>query len=231
MSLDFIDEEPKRNRHSSGLVWNLLTMLLLLSTLCMLSGFMMIFINPYVSFNPFPPPTLPPTLSFPTPTATLPVITLPPTWTPSPTITPTATWTPVATPTPPFTPTPYPYELQPGTPTYTTSKVFHSDAGCNWLGVAGQVLDANGQAVVVNVIVRGELAGTPVELYTISGMATNFGPGGFDIQLADHPIASEHTLYIQLVDPNGIPISPQIYFDTHDSCDENIVLINFRLRH
>jgi len=86
------------------------------------------------------------------------------------------------------------------------------------------------KGVVVNVMVRGELAGTPVELYAISGTATNFGPGGYEIQLADHAIASSHSLYIQLLDPNGLPISPQIYFDTHDSCDENITLINFRLK-
>ncbi len=238
MSLDFIDDDSKNKKSSSGLIWNVLTTLVLLSTLCLLSGFMLIFVDPYVAFNPFPPPTLPPALSFPSPTATLPVVTLPPTWTPSPTITstaipPTATQPPTPTPVgptpePTLTPTPFPYELQPGTPTYTTSQIFHSDQGCNWLGVAGQVLDATGQPVVVNVMVRGELAGTPVELYTISGTATTFGPGGFDIQLADHPIASNHTLYIQLLDPNGLPISPAVYFDTHDTCEENITLINFR---
>ncbi len=239
MSLEFIDE-PQRKKKSSGWIWNLLTVLIVVATLCMLSGFMLVFVNPYVPFNPFPPPTLPPTLSFPTPTATLPVVTLPPTWTPTPTITPsptstptpapTLTPTPTVPPTPTLSPTPYPYELQPGTPTYSTSKVFHSAEGCNWLSVAGQVLDASGKPVVINVMVRGELAGTPVELYTISGTATNFGPGGYEIQLADHPIASTHTLYIQLLDPNGLPVSPQIYFDTHDSCEENITLINFRLK-
>ena len=235
MSFDFIDDEPKKRKPSSGWFWNILTVLVLVSTLCMLCGFMMVFLNPQVGFNPFPPPTLPPTLSFPTPTATLPVVTLPPTWTPTPTITPTpapsptAVPNPTAIPSPTLSPTPYPYELQPGTPTYTSSKIFHSDQGCNWLSVAGQVLDTSGKPVVVNVLVRGELAGTPVELLTISGTAPNFGPGGYEIQLADHPIASNHTLHIQLLDPNGLPISPQIYFDTHDICDENIVLINFRL--
>ncbi len=238
MSLDFIDEPKKKKRTNPGVVWNLLTALVLLSTLCLVGAFMLVFINPYVGFNPFPPPTLPPVIGFPTPTATLPVVTLPPTWTPSPTSPPLASATPSPSPTPPatptptpnVTPTPFPYELQPGTPSYTTSKIFHSAQGCNWLSVAGQVLDASGKAVVVNVIVRGELADTPVELVTISGTAPQFGPGGFELQLADHPIASQHTLYIQLADPNGLPISPKVYFDTHESCDENITLINFRLK-
>ncbi len=235
MSLDFIDEEEpkKRKRPDEGLLWNVLTVVFLLLTLCMLAGFAMVFVNPYVPFNPFPPPTLPAVVSLPSPTATLPLMTLPPTWTPVPTVTPTvsSTDTPTPLPAPPtLTPTPFPYELQPGSPTYTTSKIFHADAGCNWLSVAGQVLDASGKPVVVNVMVRGELADTPVELFTISGTATNFGPGGYELQLSTHLVASEQTLYVQLFDPNGLPISPLVYFDTHDNCDENIVLVNFRLK-
>ena len=236
MSLGFIDEDKRRKRKNPGAIWNVLALLIFILTLCMLSGFLLVFINPYVPFNPFPPPTIPPTLAWPTPSPTLPIVTLPPTWTPtptltpSPTITPSPTVTPSPTPTPAFSPTPYPFELQPGTPTYTTSKVFHTEANCNWLSVAGQVLDTSGQPIVVNVVVRGVLDNQQIDRTTISGTATNFGPGGYEIQLADHPIASTHTLYIQLLDPNGLPISPPVYFDTQNSCDQNITLINFRRR-
>ncbi len=238
-SLGFTDEERPRRRKSSALVWNLLTVLVLVSALCLLSGFVLIFINPQVPFNPLPPPTLPPTLGVPTPTPTLPVVTLPPTWTPTPTVTPTPSKTPTPTntplptptptPAPAVTPTAYPYELQPGTPTYTSSKIFHSESNCNWLSVAGQVLDAQGQGVVVAVVVRGALDGQVIDRYTLSGQASQrFGPGGYEIQLSNHPVASEHTLYVQLVDPSGVPLSAQVYFDTHDTCAENIVLVNFR---
>ncbi len=63
-----------------GAIWNILTIvtLLALTGLCLL--FLTLFINPYSAINPFPPPTLPPTLAIPTSTATL--KSLPATWTP-----------------------------------------------------------------------------------------------------------------------------------------------------
>lgn len=63
-----------------GTIWNILTIvtLLALTGLCLL--FLTLFINPYSAINPFPPPTLPPTVAIPTSTATL--KSLPSTWTP-----------------------------------------------------------------------------------------------------------------------------------------------------
>lgn len=63
-----------------GAIWNILTIvtLLALTGLCIL--FLTLFINPYSAINPFPPPTLPPTVAIPTSTATL--KSLPATWTP-----------------------------------------------------------------------------------------------------------------------------------------------------
>ncbi len=245
---DFYDaEEETRQRRGKGGVWTALTLLVLLATLCLGGYFLMIFINPYSALNPFPPPTLPPTLGFPTATATLPFATLPPTWTPSPSPTlpatatppPAATATPVvepatATPTPAVSPTPMPYGLQPGSPAYLTSTIWHPDEGCNYLGVAGQLLDTNGQPLVglpVAIKVEGTLADAPVQFVAIPGTAPHVGPAGFEITLADHPIASQHTLYIQVVDLNNFfPLSEPVYFDTHDTCEENVVLINFQRR-
>jgi hypothetical protein len=63
-------------------IWNLLTVLVLLATLLLLIIFASIFADPQSALNPFPPPTLPARLQFPTATATL--RGLPPTWTPTP---------------------------------------------------------------------------------------------------------------------------------------------------
>ena len=61
-------------------VWDILTIFLLLITLGMIVLFARVFINPQTAFNPFPPPTMIPTVDIPTSTATL--RSLPPTWTP-----------------------------------------------------------------------------------------------------------------------------------------------------
>ncbi len=242
---DFYDDEMETSRNQGGMVWNILTFLTLLATICLGSYFVMIFINPYSAWNPLPPPTIPPTLGYPTPTATLPFATLPPTWTPSPTLTPTPTETPLPTETPTPTPTvptstptmavsptPLPYGLYPGSPAYLSSQVWHPDQGCNYLGVAGQILDANGQPLVglpVAVKVEGTLADTPVSAVALPGTAEYVGPAGFEITLADHPIASSGTLFIQVVDLNNfLPLSQPVYFDTYDDCEKNEALINFR---
>lgn len=88
-----------------------------------------IFTNPYSALNPFPPPTIAPTMVVPTSTATLRV--LPATWTPTPmpgsgeqrstaTLIPTNTLFVVYTFTPSFTPTLTPTTTR--TPTATPTK-------------------------------------------------------------------------------------------------------------
>ncbi len=63
-------------------VWDIFSFLGLLGAIGLLIAFAQIFINPQVSFNPLPPPTMIPTLGIPTSTPTL--KSLPPTWTPPP---------------------------------------------------------------------------------------------------------------------------------------------------
>lgn len=81
-------------------IWDILAIVLIAATLTIFFVVLVIFINPDSSVNPYPLPTLPPTVVIPSPTATL--ISLPPTWTPAPVIQPTraATSTPVPTETP-----------------------------------------------------------------------------------------------------------------------------------
>jgi hypothetical protein len=61
-------------------VWDLMTLIVVLAGAGLLIVFARIFINPQIAYNPFPPPTMVPTLEIPTSTATL--QSLPPTWTP-----------------------------------------------------------------------------------------------------------------------------------------------------
>jgi hypothetical protein len=63
-----------------GLVWNILTVLLLLGLCGMLAVMAAIFVNPDSEFNPFPPSGLPTLIVLPSSTWT--PFRLPPTWTP-----------------------------------------------------------------------------------------------------------------------------------------------------
>jgi len=81
-------------------IWDILTIVLIAAALIIGAVFLVIFVNPDSSVNPFPLPTLPPTVVIPTATATL--VSLPPTWTPVPVI--QMTKAPTSTPFPTETP-------------------------------------------------------------------------------------------------------------------------------
>jgi len=245
---DFDYTSTKAKKGGTGaLVWNILTILVLLGVVAIALIFLAVFLNPSSGLNPFPPATLPAILEFPTATVT-PVRFLQSTWTPSPTLEPTATYTPQPTPTSPptetpfvlFTPSPAPQETQPtggmpfvispGTPVSTSSVAFYPQEGCNWLGIAGQVFDVSGAPVSgLQVLLGGTLAGGAVDLISLTGLANAYGTAGFyEFELGDTPIASRGTLWVQLLDQAGLAMSDKIYFDTFDTCENNLVFINFR---
>ena len=53
---DYSDDALQPTRDSAAIIWNILTVVVLLLTLCVCVGVTAILINPQVSFNPFPPP-------------------------------------------------------------------------------------------------------------------------------------------------------------------------------
>jgi len=63
-------------------IWDILAIITLFAVAVVGVLFILIFANPYSAVNPFPPPTMPPTLALPTLTHT--PRSLPPTWTPEP---------------------------------------------------------------------------------------------------------------------------------------------------
>jgi hypothetical protein len=90
--MDGFELEPVRKKVKPRvMIFNLLTVLVLLSVGCLVIYFITIFFNPYSVLNPFPPLALP-TL-YETPTSTSTVMPQPSTWTPSPTINPSPTRT------------------------------------------------------------------------------------------------------------------------------------------
>jgi len=250
-----MEPSPARQRvhptsRGGGAFWNFLTGLVLLATMFLVGLFLVIFINPYVPFNLFPPPTAPGEGTPPADTSTATPTIFPPTWTPTvsqqapPTSTPapdmTSTPAPVeATPTaestailetPTITPTlpAMPYSLR-GTPVAVSSTIIHPDLACNWNGVGGQAFDMQGAPIVgLTIQLGGSLAGEPVNLLSLTGTAVQYGPAGYEFSLGDKPAASNSTLWVQLLDQAGLPLSAKVYFDTFDDCSKNLVLINFR---
>ncbi|MEJ2412360.1 MAG: hypothetical protein P8Y34_05105 [Anaerolineales bacterium] len=146
----------------------------------------------------------------------------------SPTQTPSATNTPQAT----ATSTKTPYSLQSMTAHYLVNFT-HPDLGCDWLGVAGQVFNSAG-VVQKDILVKsgGKLAGAEVlETMTMPlaepDIDLAYGPGGYEITLANSPAASQGSVWVQLFDLDGNPISEQVYLTTYDDCQKNLILLNF----
>jgi hypothetical protein len=121
------------------------------------------------------------------------------------------------------------YEIQEGSPAYLDSSVFHPDLACNFMGVAGQAFgldDTPMPNILVNV--SGELAGDQIEISALTGAATHYGSGSYyEVQLADEALEVDD-LSIVLTNLDGEEISDSYTFDTSSSCDENLVLINFK---
>ena len=112
----------------------------------------------------------------------------------------------------------------------TSSLAFHPDDGCNWMGVAGQVFDLSGAPVSgQQVRVGGSLLGAPIELLSLTGVTTAYGNNGFyEFTLGETPVNSTGTLWVQLLDQSGLPMSDKIYFDTYDACEKNLIFVNFK---
>lgn len=184
-------------------------------------------------FTPTETPTRPPTST--------PTITQTPSNTPSITVTPSKTRTPTATVTPSktftLTPTgptptrtrtlaPFNYVLQNGAPSYSAN--WTNTAGCNWLGIAGQVFDLNGRSVQGLYV---HLEGGGLSMDAPTGAKTMYGPGGYELYLADHVFNSTNTFRIQLRDGAGNPLSDWYFIPTFEDCSKNLILANFQQDH
>jgi hypothetical protein len=146
--------------------------------------------------------------------------------TPTPTLT---TLPPVHTP-PPNIPVPPSvlFVLQPGTP-ITLTNFPHPELQCGWMGIGGQAFGMDTKPITGLIVeLKGKLSGNDIYQLSLTGTATMWGPGGYEFQLANHPIASDGSLWIQLYDLHGTIVSDKIYFTTYDDCSRNSIIINFQ---
>jgi len=242
MDEDFdFDGTQSRRSDAPMEIWDILSVLILVLTVCLVGYFALIFINPTSQLNFLPPGAGP--LGNHIPTFTVTPLQLQSTWTPSPTLVLTATDTPRPTFTPiptntPFslvpptkTPKPSPTPKAPfsGSSTQVDSTVVHPELACNWAGVGGTVVDANNSPVIGTVVVlRGTLSGSTIEQQTVSGINKEYGPSGFEFVLGTAPVESNKTLYVQLVDQQNIPLSDPIQISTSTDCGKNLVMVRFK---
>jgi hypothetical protein len=228
-------------------IWNILTIIVLLGICGLAYLFLTIYQNPSLLPASFQPAALPTLYQTPTPTPT--IILQPPTWTPtltiqpSPTRTKAPTWTSVAaliSPTITLTPTAAPIvdtatittTAMPASAdiTYLASTTKYPDLACKWMGVGGTVMDANNKPLLNQTLqLGGTLNGQAVNGLVLSSNNPAYGTSGFEIKLADSAVASTHTLWVQLFDNNGKALTDKTYFDTYNDCQKNLVMIVFTL--
>lgn len=121
------------------------------------------------------------------------------------------------------------YMLQRGTPAAIPNFV-DIGAGCNWAGVGGQVFDLAGSPMSGLIVqVRGTLEGRQIQSSVSTGSSTHFGPGGYEMKLADHPVAS-FTLELLLLDAAGEPLSGRYRLQTYNNCQQNLLVVNLMSR-
>lgn len=237
--MDDLEQKHKR----PGLIWNLLSIIVLLVIIVLVILIAIIVVNPYSFLNPFPPGQLPTLMTFPTASNTsqsLPTTDLPntiqtvesstvfPTWTPTPSITPTQ---PGLSEQPSITPGGSGMAYV-ATIDYVDSTFYHQDAGCNWVGVAGQALDINNAPVLYLAIhIQGTVGGKFIDYTSATGTAPGYGRAGFEFYLGDRPFASVNDLVIQLTDQQNLPLTDPIQLTTYNDCAKNLILIRFKQVH
>ena len=249
MSDEFnFDGKSSRQSASSGggmEIWDMLSILVRIVTVLLGLYFVVIFLFPTSSLNILPPGgNIEPSA---TPTAG--PIQLEPTWTASPTLeltpsnTPPPTWTPFPSPTffslvpPTKTPRPPTPTRTPKAPfsvivNYVPSTIFYPELGCSYFGIAGEAVDSKNAPYKFGIIkVGGTINGQRIDPdahTTVTGVATQFGVGGFEIVLQLPPTNSTGTLWIQMFDVAGIPQSEQKPINTYEDCQKNLVQVRFQ---
>jgi hypothetical protein len=245
MNEDFdFDGTQSRRAEAPMQIWDMLSIMVLILTVCLVGYFALVFINPASSLNFLPPGGGP--FGNPMPSFTVTPLQLEPTWTASPTLqvtpsdTPRPTFTPLPTNTsfslvpPTKTPRPSATPTKPRAPfsgsfTQVDSTVIHPELACNWAGIGGTVVDANNSPVIGTVVVlRGTLNGSTIEQQTVSGINKEYGPSGFEFVLGTAPVQSNNTLYVQLVDQQNIPLSDPVQITTSTDCSKNLVMVRFK---
>lgn len=154
----------------------------------------------------------------PSSTFTLTFTPAPPTFTFTPSFTPSPTG-PTATAT--SSPAPFPFNVPAGTLRLRPDL----NGTCTFQGFGGNVFDLIGEPINgLNIVVTGP--GLPsTGAIASSGSNAAYGPGGWEVKVADAINANSYA--VQLQKPDGTVLSASIAVTFPNDCDQNLVLIRF----
>ena len=121
---------------------------------------------------------------------------------------------------------PYPFTKDDVSPQYLQN--FANNAGCNWLGIAGEVNDLDGNPVPYGEY-RVHIWDSGIDSRVVVGDAPAYGPSGYEQYLFDAPRVQEHNL--QLESYNGTVVSEVYRVQTRASCNQNLLFFVFVQNH
>lgn len=122
-------------------------------------------------------------------------------------------------PTP--TPGPYPFAKSETSPLYLQN---FNGLGCDWMGVAGEVLDSDGHAFPAG-IYNIHVWGNWIDDRIVAGSNLAYGPSGWEVTLADAPVVRVYEIQMETL--AGAPLSQVYEFSSRASCNQNLVIFNF----
>jgi hypothetical protein len=128
-------------------------------------------------------------------------------------------------PTPTWTRSPFRFTVQGDIPFAVANLNL---AGCNWMGIGGQVSDLRGAPLIGYVV---HLDGGGLNANSLSGTQPQYGPAGYEFKLASAPKTTIGLYRVQLRDPQNVPVSDWVTVNTFDDCAKNVLLVNFLQNH
>lgn len=165
------------------------------------------------------------------PTVTPSITPIFPSRTPTGTPTATATLTPTATPLgPTSTPAPtksaFPFTRSDISPFYLQN--YANTAGCDWMGMAGEVLDLSRNPVPVGSYVV-HVWGSGLDERIQVGTAPDYSPSGWEQFLFGSPVIRDYN--VQLETPSGTAVSQIYSVQSRASCNQNLIRFDFVQNH
>lgn len=114
-----------------------------------------------------------------------------------------------------------------GTPTAYVDFI-HSPRNCDYVFVGGEVWDLQEAPVFGARIILGGLYGeSTIEMEAESGDVSAYGRSGFEFAIPNQNLASS-SVYIQMVDDAGEALSSRTPLPISDSCEQNLIIVNFK---